>query len=354
MNPAKKIFSAIMAAVVCAAFSSCKSSDSVGAGITDLIEQETEETVSEITSETKPASVTVTEAQTKTSSETTVKSEPVPEAVTETQQTAAAKASETEAASEAKAEASSEYKNIGMISEFNFNYFYPETEEYITFNIYPRHSSVYVITSSGNDHFQQGVITDNQLMKFADTLNGMKISQYNGYDNYGEKDHSLLLDWCSLDITDTDGKITTVRCRGDIPDIFNELIGVLDKLLSESQSDKDLQEKARIGIDKAVDAMIYCRSYLTKYLDLGGDPSEFAGRTIIITEKDTDPLGEYVVPIPDDWYGYAFVKFTSDGTDVEYANWSETKEGLSEEKLIYDDLEAFYIENGTIIGSTLQ
>lgn len=344
----KKVFSAIMAVLACTVFSSCKSSDNVSAGITELIESETEEpiseTVPEIISETETDSETITGSQTETHSETTAKAEQIPEAITETQQS-------TETASETKAEASSEYENIGMISKFKFNYTYPEKEEYVFFNIIPRHSRVYVFAWGDSENSQQGVITDNQLMKLVDALNNMKISQYNGYKNSGEKDSALPLDWCSLDITDTDGKIITADFRGNIPETFNELIEVLNDLASESHSDKDLKEKAWVGIDKATDAMVYCRGYLTKYLDLGGDPSEFADKTLIITEKDTNPLGENVWAIPDDWYGYAFVKFTADGTDVEYANWSETKEGLSEDKLTYDDLEAFYIENGTIIGA---
>ncbi|MGN0674484.1 MAG: hypothetical protein ACI4KG_01915 [Oscillospiraceae bacterium] len=336
----KKVLAAILAIIMCSMFSSCKKNVDVVTeqteSLTDLIESETEETVLESASETKFAAVQTSETQTEADSETNA----------ETQQTTESKMSETETAAK--------NENIGMISELHFTYNYPETNEYLYFQISPRHQRVYVIAWGGNEKNETGFITDKQVMKLTETINGMNIAEYNGSDNNGDNDASMPLNNCSLNITDADGKTITANFMGDIPEAFDKLVSVLNEFAADAYSSDDFSEKAQFGIGKAVDALVYCRSYLNKLSDTGGDCSVYGGKTLVITENDLDPLGEAIWSFPEDWYGYAFVKFTADGTDVEYVNWSETEVGLSEEKLVYDDLEAYYIENGTIIGATLE
>ncbi len=336
----KKAIAAIMAIIICAAFSSCKKNVDViteqTESLTDLIESETEETVLESASETEFAAVQISETQ----------SEAYSELAEETVRTIESKTPDTETAAK--------NENIGMISELHFTYNYPETNEYLYFQISPRNPQVYIIAWGSNEKNETGFITDKQVMKLTETINGMNIAEYNGSDNNGDNDASMPLNNCSLNIMCADGKTVTANIRGDITEAFDKLVGVLNEFAADAYSSDDFAEKVQFGIGKAVDALVYCRSSLNKLSDTGGDCSVYGGKTLVITENDLDPLGESVWPLPEDWYGYAFVKFTADGTDVEYVNWSETEEGLSEERLVYGDLEAYYIENGTIIGATLE
>lgn len=340
----KKAIAAIMAIIICAAFSSCKKNVDViteqTESLTDLIESETEENISVSASEieftTEQTSESFSETQSKAYSEL----------AEETEQTTESKAPETETAAK--------NENIGMISELHFTYNYPETNEYLYFQISPRNPQVYIIAWGGNEKNETGFITDKQVMKLTDALNDMNIAEYNGIENTGENEPSQPLNNCSLNIMCADGKTVTANIRGDITEAFDKLVGVLNEFAADAYSSDDFAEKVQFGIGKAVDALVYCRSSLNKLSDTGGDCSVYGGKTLVITENDLDPLGESVWPLPEDWYGYAFVKFTADGTDVEYVNWSETEEGLSEERLVYGDLEAYYIENGTIIGATLE
>ena len=317
-----KIKAAVLVLVFCVTLCSCGKSENDEVVLTDLIETE--------------ASISETEAASETSVETTET------AVQTTEIT------ETETVTEAVENNSLE------IAHINFNYTCPEEDWYYYYDISARNSRVYVIASGGNTDSKTGLITDKQFEKIVESVNQSGVSAYYGTDNSGDFDSSHPVDVCSVTITDADGNEFSAVQRGDIPEAFTELDDVLGKYAETAYCSEDVSQYAQIGIRKAVDAMVYFRSYLRKCSDLGEDCTAYAGKSMIIDSSSLNPLDSDMFYLPNDWSGYAFVKFNADGTDVEYANWAETQEALSEEKLIYDDLEAYYIENEIIIGSTLE
>ncbi|MBQ8175413.1 MAG: hypothetical protein IJ035_00060 [Oscillospiraceae bacterium] len=328
-----KIKAAVLAFIFCVTLCSCGKSENDEVVLTELIE--TEAAISDITE---------TAAEMEVTSETQV--ETSVEAMEATVQTT--EITGTEAVTEVAENNSLE------IAQINFNYSCPEEDWYYYYDISARNSRVYVIASGGNTDSKTGLITDKQFAKVIEAVNQSGVSAYYGMDNSNDFDSSLPVDVCSVTITDIDGnEFSAVQC-GDIPEAFTELDDVLNKYAETAYYGEDVSQYAQIGIRKAVDAMVYFRSYLRKCSDLGEDCSAYAGQSIIIDSSDLNPLDSDMFYLPDDWSGYAFVKFNADGTDVEYANWAETEEALSEEKLIYDDLEAYYIENEIIIGSTLE
>lgn len=320
-----KIKAAVLALVFCVTLCSCGKSENDEVVLTDLIETET--SISEITE-------TVSETQTETSAEaaeTAVQTTEITETVTEA------------------------VENDSLeIAHINFNYTCPEEDWYYYYDISARNSRVYVIASGGNTDSKTGLITDKQFAKIVESVNQSGVSAYYGMDNSDDFDSSLPFDVCSVTITDADENEFSAVQRGDIPKAFMKLDDVLGNYAETAYYGKDVSQYAQIGIRKAVDAMVYFRSYLRKCSDLGEDCTAYAGQSMIIDSSNLNPLDSDMFYLPDDWSGYAFVKFNADGTDVEYANWAETEDALSEEKLIYDDLEAYYIENEIIIGSTLE
>lgn len=324
-----KIKAAVLALVFCVTLCSCGKSENDEVVLTDLIETET--SISEITE-----TVSEMEVASETSAET---------AETAVQTT---EITETETVTEAVENNSLE------IAHINFNYTCPEEDWYYYYDISARNSRVYVIASGGNTDSKTGLITDKQFAKIVESVNQSGVSAYYGTDNSGDFDSLHPVDVCSVTITDADGNEFSAVQRGDIPEAFTELDDVLGKYAETAYCGEDVSQYAQIGIRKAVDAMVYFRSYLRKCSDLGEDCTAYAGQSMIIDSSNLNPLDSDMFYLPNDWSGYAFVKFNADGTDVEYANWAETQEALSEEKLIYDDLEAYYIENEIIIGSTLE
>ena len=326
-----KIKAAVLALVFCVTLCSCGKSENDEVVLTDLIETET--SISEITETVSEMEVT-SEVQTETSAETAEAAVQVTE-ITETEA------------------GITENDNL-KIAHINFSYSCPEEDGYYYYNVSARNPRVYVIASGGNTESKTGLITDKQFEKIAEAVNQSGVSAYYGMDNSNDFDASLLLDVCNVTITDADGNEFSAVQRGDIPEAFVELDDVLGKYAETAYYGEDVSQYAQIGIRKAVDAMVYFRSYLRKCSDLGEDCTAYAGQSMIIDSSNLNPLDSDMFYLPDDWSGYAFVKFNADGTDVEYANWAETEDALSEEKLIYDDLEAYYIENEIIIGSTLE
>lgn len=326
-----KIKVAVLALVFCVTLCSCGKSENDEVVLTDLIE--TEASISEITETVSEMEVT-SEVQTETSAETAEAAVQVTE-ITETEA------------------GITENDNL-KIAHINFSYSCPEEDGYYYYNVSARNSRVYVIALGGNTESKTGLITDKQFDKIAEAVNQSGVSAYYGMDNSNDFDASLLLDVCNVTITDADGNEFSAVQRGDIPEAFVELDDVLGKYAETAYYGEDVSQYTQIGIRKAVDAMVYFRSYLRKCSDLGEDCSEYAGQSMIIDSSNLNPLDSDMFYLPDDWSGYAFVKFNADGTDVEYVNWAETEDALSEGKLIYDDLEAYYIENEIIIGSTLE
>ena len=326
-----KIKAAVLALVFCVTLCSCGKSENDEVVLTDLIETET--SILEITETVLEMEVT-SEVQMETSAETAETAVQVTE-ITETEA------------------GITENDNL-KIAHINFSYSCPEEDRYNYYNVSARNSRVYVIASGGNTESKTGLITDKQFDKIAEAVNQSGVSAYYGMDNSNDFDASLLLDVCNVTITDADGNEFSAVQRGDIPEAFVELDDVLGKYAETAYYGEDVSQYTQIGIRKAVDAMVYFRSYLRKCSDLGEDCTAYAGQSMIIDSSNLNPLDSDMFYLPDDWSGYAFVKFNADGTDVEYANWAETEDALSEEKLIYDDLEAYYIENEIIIGSTLE
>lgn len=332
----RKTLAAVLTLLLCTAFSSCGNSAGEEILLTELIESETE--MIEF-SETAEASVkTEADSETQTEASDDIITEQTTE-VAETEETA------TEI---------SENNDDLEIADINFSYACPEKDWYKYYAVSARNSRVYVLAWGGSEESKTSFITNKQFAEIAEAVNQSGISKFYGTDNSAEQDSSLLLDVCTATITDVDGKVFSAVQRGDIPEAFTELDKVLSEYAENAYCGEDPSEYTTVGIRKAVDAMVYFKSYLGKLSETGGDCSAYAGQSMIIDSTDLNPLDSDNFYLPDDWDGYAFVKFTADGTDVEYANWSETKEGLFEDRLIYDDLEAYYIENGTIIGATLE
>lgn len=320
-----KIKAAVLALLFCITLSSCGKAESDEVLLTEQIE--TEATVSETTEKAEIPAETSAESVTEVTEQ--------PDELTKTEETA-----------------ETAKNDITNISHINFNYFYGKDNSYKYFDISARNSLVYVIAFGGSDSTEYGFITDKQFAKITESVNSSGISEFYGTDNSDEQAASLLLDACTVTITDADGNKYFATRRGDIPEAFTELDKVLNEYAGNAYCGEDPSAFASAGIENAVDAQVYFRSYLRKCFDLGEDCSAYAGQSMIIDSSDLNPLDSDMFCLPDDWNGYAYVKFNADGTDVEYVNWAETKEALSENELTYEELEAYYIENKTIIGTT--
>ncbi len=328
-----KIKAAVLALVFCVTLCSCGKSENDEVVLTDLIETET--SISEITETVSEMEVT-SEVQTETSAETV--------------ETAVQTTEITEVVSEETVAEFAEYNDL-EISEIFFSHIFGEDGRDVYYNISPCNSRVYVNNYGGYGIACSGWITDKTFYEIAEAVNQSGVSEYYGTDNI---DSSTKFDIFRITVTDVNGTEYTAAYEGEGSNAFSKLEAVLYEYKQNAYYGEAPHYYAEIGIRKAVDAMVYFRSYLRKCSDLGEDCSEYAGQSMIIDSSNLNPLDSDMFYLPDDWSGYAFVKFNADGTDVEYANWAETEDALSEEKLIYDDLEAYYIENEIIIGSTLE
>lgn len=328
-----KIKAVVLALVFCVTLCSCGKSENDEVVLTDLIEAEA--SISEIT-ETVSETEVVSETQTETSAETA-------EAAVQTTEF-------TEVVLEETVAEFAEYNDL-EISEIYFSHIFGEDGRDVYYNISPCNSRVYVNNYGGYGIACSGWITDKTFYEIAEAVNQSGVSEYYGTDNIGS---STKFDIFRITVTDVNGTEYTAAYEGEGSNVFSSLEAVLYEYKQNAYYGEAPHYYAEIGIRKAVDAMVYFRSYLRKCSDLGEDCSEYAGQSMIIDSSNLNPLDSDMFYLPDDWSGYAFVKFNADGTDVEYVNWAETEDALSEEKLIYDDLEAYYIENEIIIGSTLE
>lgn len=331
----KKAIAAILAITMCAAFSSCEKSDSGSTAqaesLTDLIESETEETLSE----TEFAAVQISETQTETFSETNAETSGI---------------SETEAA-----------VTFGdfseKISNFNMTVTYPSVDgkraEALFYNISAVSSRLYRVTAGeagGSSTF--AYVTDNQASEILEAVQSMTA---NTSDSAADSNSSC----CEITGEYADGTALNSLWSGDIPEGISGIAEKIQKLAETDFDDEkfnNMHSDIQYGIDMSVNVYACLFSNLDRYGKRDGDAALYAGKTLILKSRDevnaaADLLeNEPVMPISEDWHGYALVKFGEDGA-IEYVNWAEEESGLSENRLTYDDCTAYYIENGSIIAS---
>ncbi len=297
----KKLFAAILS-VICVMLTSCEKSANEEVLI-EITESENEFAVEEITAETVAESI---------------------ESITEITETVSEKISETERNAEI-------FQISYEIQRLNFVHISNELSEPIFYDITPRNSRVFAAAESGG----LGFVTDNQLKNLIDEINQTELIT-------SDKTEFV------LNISYSDGSELSLQLSEKTG---SELSDMLADLCANSYSDEP-SEGAVYGINKSVDVIVYYRSYLYKRNDLGEDCSAYTGCGKTIDSSNLNPENSDVGVLPNDWHGFAYVKFNADGTDVEYVNWSETEEGLSQKRLSYDDLEAYLIEYDTMIGSS--
>lgn len=351
----KKISAVISVILFCLAFSSCNENEDVTVGeeiVIDDIETEEESSVtaavSEITAETSAvASVTAEKSVSETNMETTARTE------TTTQ---------TEIISETKAETtwlqtSETYGDVlGEITDFNMTLTYPSADgksaDYVFCHISLVTSRIYRIDAGGgSEEHMSAYLTDNQIKTVMDSILGMNVLPC---DEKVTKENV-----CEIKIENSSGDVVNSRVFGEIPDEITKLSEELRKLAKSDFDDKkfdEMQTNIQNAIsNRAVDVYACLHSNLDRYGARGGDTAVYAEKGLTFKSRGevnaaVDFLEEEpVMPISDDWNGYAFVKFADDGS-IEYVNWSEEESGLSEAPLTYSDCMAYYIETGRVIA----
>lgn len=345
----KKIF-ILAAAVLCLTFSSCKDENDVN--VAEEIIADDIETVSETTA--------LSENETAASETEAIADTEVSE---DTEQTTAAETFRSEAATDSKTETLSQPKyetygdRLGEIKSFNLSVFYPvedgQSAEYSFCSVNLVNSErIYRLDAGGSNVANTAAyLTDNQLKTILDSILGMSVMPYDeaSSDKGGYE----------LKAENSAGDTVNSRVVGEPPAEITKLLEELTELAGSDFDQSKFNEMiASIpnGISNGVVPVYAClHSNLDRYEARGGDGAVYAGKELTFKSREevnavADLLdGEDVMPIAENWDGYAFVKFGEDG-HIEYVNWSETESGLSEKPLTYDDCMAYYIENGTVIA----
>lgn len=357
----KKFFPATAAVILCLTFSSCKDSNNTSTAEEFVIDD----------IETGSATITISENET-AASETTAEiiSETVPDtraifdtdaagdteqaAITETVQTVQSEIM-TEAVPAQKYEIYGD--KLGEIKSFNLSVSYPagdgQIAEYSFCSVNLINSErIYRLDAGGSSAANTAAyLTDNQLKTILDSILGMSVMPYDEASS-DKGDYTIKAE-------NSAGDTVNSRVIGEPPAEIIMLLEDLTKLAnSDFGEDKFNEMLASIpnGISNGAVPVYAClHSNLDRFGARGGDTSVYAGKGLTFKSRDeinaaADFLEEEpVMPIADNWDGYAFVKFAEDGS-IEYVNWSETESGLSEEPLTYDDCMAYYIENRTVIA----
>lgn len=352
----KKIF-AFAAAVLCLTLSSCKDDKDINAAEEIIIDD------IETISETAALSENGTAAS-ETTSETVSETEAIADIeVSEDTEQTAAETFQSEAAADSKTETLSQQKyetcgdRLGELKSFTLSVSYPaedgQNAEYSFCSVSLVNSErIYRLDAGGSSTENTAAyLTDNQLKTILDSILGISVMPYDEASS----------DKGGYEIKAENSAEDTVNSRvvGEPPAEITKLLEELTKLAgSDFDQDKFNEMLASIpnGISNGVVPVYAClHSNLDRYGARGGDGAVYAGKELTFKSREevnaaADLLdGEDVMPIAENWDGYAFVKFGEDG-QIEYVNWSETESGLSETPLTYDDCMAYYIENGTVIA----
>lgn len=349
------------AAVLCLTFSSCKNSnDSNDVNAADEAVIDDIETISSITSfleNETAASETTSEAVSETESiaDTEVSEDTEQTTITETVQSNIMTDSKTEAPSVQKYETYGD--KLGKITSFNLSVSYPavggQSSEYSFCSVNLINSErIYRLDASGSSTANAAAyLTDNQLKTILDSILGMSVMPYD--ETSSDKGEYTVKAENGTGIT------LNSRVLGEPP---AEIIKLLEELIKLAGSDFDQNKFDEMNtlipngiLNGAVPVYACLHSNLDRYGVRSGDTAVYEGKEMTFKSRDevnaaADLLDEEdVMPIAENWDGYAFVKFGEDGS-IEYVNWSETESGLSEKPLTYDDCMAYYIENGTVIA----
>lgn len=348
----KKIFSVTAAAILCLTFSSCKDGGNISTAEESIIDD------IETGSETIPISENDTAASEKTAeiiSETVSDTEPIADteqaSITETVQSEIM----TEAMSVQKYETYGD--RLGEIKSFNLSVSYPveggQSAEYSFCSVSLINSErIYRLDAGGSSmENTSAYLTDNQLKTILDRILGMNAMPYDEASS-DKGDYTVTAG-------NNAGDTINSRVIGEPPEEITKLMEELVKLADSDFDDKKFNEMhtniQNAITNRAVDVYACLHSNIDRFGARGGDTAVYAGKGLTFKSRDeinaaADFLEEEpVMPIADNWDGYAFVKFGEDGS-IEYVNWSETESGLSEEPITYDDCMAYYIENGTVIA----
>ena len=361
----KKRLTVVLAILLCFAFSSCNESGDVNIAEEIIIDDiETEESAAEITTVTTTSADIVSETAavtavsvlpkdtvSETFSETTLKTETQAETTTQK-----------EVISEIKAETtltqiSETYGDVlGEITGFHLTLTYPaadgQSADYVFCAINLVTSRIYRIDAGGGSvENESAYLTDKQIKTVMDNILGMSVLPC---DEKVTKENA-----CEMKFENSSGVVVNSRVFGEIPEEITKLSEEIGKLAKSDFDEKkfnEMQTNIRNAItNRAVDVYACLHSNIDRYSARGGDTAVYAEKGLIFKSRDeinaaVDFLEEEpVMPIADSWDGYAFVKFSGDGS-IEYVNWSETESGLSEKPITYDDCMAYYIENGTVIA----
>lgn len=355
----KKIFSVTAAVILCLVCSSCKDSSNANTAeeiIIDDIETEIS-TVSE--TEIPPADdFTETVSETELTYDTEAESDTEPTSTSETIRSEIASES-----NEVKTEAvpSQKYETygdrLGEIKSFNLSVSYPvkdgQSAEYSFCSVSLINSKrIYRLDAGGSSmENTSAYLTDNQMKTIIDSILGMSVMPYD--------EASSDKGGYAIKAENSAGDTVNSRVIGEPPEEITKLMEELVKLADSDFDDKKFNEMhtniQNAITNRAVDVYACLHSNIDRYGARGGDTAVYAGKSLTFKSRDeinsaADFLEEEsVMPIADNWDGYAFVKFDDNGS-IEYINWSETESGLSEEPLTYDDCMAYYIENGTVIA----
>lgn len=345
----KKIF-ILAAAVLCLTFSSCKDENDVN--VAEEIIADDIETVSETTalSENETAA-----SETEAIADTEVSEDTEQTTLTGTVLSETATDSKTETLSQPKYETYGD--RLGEIKSFNLSVFYPvedgQSAEYSFCSVSLVNSErIYRLDAGGSNVANTAAyLTDNQLKTILDSILGMSVMPYDeaSSDKGGYE----------LKAENSAGDTVNSRVVGEPPAEITKLLEELTELAGSDFDQSKFNEMiASIpnGISNGVVPVYAClHSNLDRYEVRGGDRAVYEGKEMTFKSRDevnaaADLLDdEDVMPIAENWDGYAFVKFGEDG-QIEYVNWSETESGLSEKPLTYDDCMAYYIEDGTVIA----
>lgn len=348
----KKIFSITAAVILCLTFSSCKDSGNISTAEESIIDDiETgSETIPILESETA-ASVTTAEIISETVSDT--------EPIADTEQAAITETVQSEIMTEAVP--SQKYETYGdkldEIKSFNLSVSYPvkneQSTEYSFCSVSLINSErIYRLDAGGSSmENMSAYLTDNQMKTIIDSILGMSVMPYD--------EASSDKGGYAIKAENSAGDTVNSRVIGEPPEEITKLMEELVKLADSDFDDKKFNEMhtniQNAITNRAVDVYACLHSNIDRYGTRGGDTAVYAGKSLTFKSRDeinaaADFLEEEpVMPIADNWDGYAFVKF-GDDSSIEYINWSETEIGLSEEPLTYDDCMAYYIENGTVIA----
>ncbi|MDE6763747.1 MAG: hypothetical protein K2J73_08725 [Oscillospiraceae bacterium] len=347
----KKRLTAVLAILLCFAFSSCNESGDVNIAEEIIIDDiETEESAAEITTVTTTSADIISETFAVTV-DSVLPKDTVSETFLETTMKTETQAETT------LTQISETYGDVlGEITGFHLTLTYPSADgqsaDYVFCAINLVTSRIYRIDAGGGSvENESAYLTDNQIKTVMDNILGMSVLPC---DEKVTKENA-----CEIKFENSSGVVVNSRVFGEIPEEITKLSEEIGKLAKSDFDEKkfnEMQTNIRNAItNKTVDVYACLHSNIDRYSARGGDTAVYAEKGLIFKSRDeinaaVDFLEEEpVMPIADSWDGYAFVKFAGDGR-IEYVNWSETESGLSEKPITYDDCMAYYIENGTVIA----